>query len=112
MLSEAAVCAPYSTTSKPEHIVRGVEDSVSGEALSEPVGMAKTERTLRKALLSTPWKDVLLIPQAWYPEDTPKYETQGWWYVPAEEVLGRTCKSCNAFCELVDFTTNGKKQFQ
>ena len=74
--------------------------------------LAKIARTLRKALLSTPWKDVLLIPQAWYPEDTPKYETQGWWYVPAEEVLGRTCKSCNAFCELVDFTTNGKKQFQ
>jgi hypothetical protein len=37
--------------------------------------LAKTERTLRKALLSTPWKDVLLIPQAWYPEYTPKYET-------------------------------------
>ena len=49
--------------------------------------LAKTKRTLRKALLSTLWKDVLLIPQAWYPEYTPKYETQGWWYVPAEEVL-------------------------
>jgi len=32
---------------------------------------------------------------------------KGWWYVPAEAVLGRTCKSCNAFCELEDFT--GKK---
>ena len=53
--------------------------------------LEKTEHNLRKALLGTPWKDVLLVPQAWYPEHTPKYETQGWWYVPAEAVLGRTC---------------------
>jgi hypothetical protein len=72
--------------------------------------LAKTEHNLRKALLSTPWKDVLLVPQAWYPEHTPKYETQGWWYVPAEAVLGRTCKSCNAFCELADFTGNKRKK--
>ena len=36
--------------------------------------LAKTKRTLRKALLSTLWKDVLLVPQAWYPEYTPKRE--------------------------------------
>ena len=29
--------------------------------------LAKTEHNLRKALLSTPWKDVLLVPQAWNP---------------------------------------------
>ena len=51
---------------------------------------------------------MLLVPQAWYPEHTPKYETHGWWYVPADAVLGRTCKSCNASCELKDFT--GKKR--
>jgi hypothetical protein len=70
--------------------------------------LAKTEHNLRKELLSTPWKDVLLVPQAWYSEHTLKYETKGWWYVPAEAVLGRTCKSCNAFYELADFT--GKKR--
>jgi hypothetical protein len=70
--------------------------------------LAKTEHNLRKVLLSTPWKDVLLVPQAWYPEHTPKFETKGWWYVPAEAVLGRTCKSCNAFCELKEFS--GKKR--
>ena len=50
-----------------------VEGSDSGEAVSELLG--KTGHNLRQALLSTPWKDVLLIPQAWYPEYTPKYET-------------------------------------
>ena len=34
--------------------------------------LEKTEHNLRKALLGTPWKDVLLVPQAWYPEHTPK----------------------------------------
>ena len=72
--------------------------------------LEKNEHNLRKALLSAPWKDILLVPQAWYPEHTPKYETQGWWYVPAEEVVGRTCKSCNAFCELADFTGNKRKK--
>ncbi len=61
------------------------------------------EHNLRRALLGVQWKDVLLVPQAWYPEHTPKYEIKEWWYVPAEEVLGRTCKTCNAFCELTDF---------
>jgi hypothetical protein len=66
-----------------------------------------------KALLNAPWKDILLVLKAWYPEHTPKYETQGWWYVPAEAVLGQTCKSCNAFCEPADFTGNkGKRQSQ
>jgi hypothetical protein len=65
--------------------------------------LAKADHNLRKALLSTQWKDVLVVPQEWYPEHTPRYETKGWWYVPAEAVLGRTCKSCNAFCERADF---------
>jgi hypothetical protein len=72
--------------------------------------LAKSEHNLRKALLSSPWKDILLVPQAWYPNHTPKYETQGWWYAPAEAVLGRTCKSCYAFCELADFTSNKRKK--
>jgi hypothetical protein len=36
----------------------------------------------------------------WYPAHSPKYETKGWWYAPAEEVLGRTCKSCRTFYEI------------
>jgi len=63
----------------------------------------KLDHNLRQALLTPLWKDVLLIPQAWYPEHKPKYETQGWWYVPAEKVLGRVCKSCSAFYELAEF---------
>ncbi len=47
-------------------------------------------------------EDVLLIPRDWYPEHQPRYGTKGWWYVSAE-VLRRACKSCNAFCEIVDF---------
>jgi hypothetical protein len=70
--------------------------------------LQKPDHTLRKELLGATWKDVMLVPQAWYPDHTPKYETQGWWYVPAEEVLGRTCKSCHAFRALEDFI--GKKR--
>ena len=65
--------------------------------------LTKADHNLRQALLSAQWKDVLLVPQEWHPEYTPRYETKGWWYVPAEAVLGRACKSCNAFCELTDF---------
>ena len=72
--------------------------------------LQKPDHNLRKALLNATWKDILLVPQAWYPDHTPKYETQGWWYVPAEEVLGRTCKSCNAFRALADFTGNKRKK--
>jgi hypothetical protein len=72
--------------------------------------LEKPEHNLRKALLNATWKDILLVPQAWYPDHTPKYETQGWWYVSAEEVLGRTCKSCNAFRALADFTGNKRKK--
>jgi hypothetical protein len=36
------------------------------------------EHNLRRALLGEQWKDVLLVPPAWYPEHTPKYETKGW----------------------------------
>jgi hypothetical protein len=65
--------------------------------------LTKADHNLRQALLSAQWKDVLLVPQEWYPEHTPRYETKGWWYVSAEAVLGQTCKSCNEFCELADF---------
>ena len=62
--------------------------------------MEKSDHILRQALLRPVWKDVLLIPQHWYPAHSPKYETKGWWYAPAEEVLGRTCKSCRTFYEI------------
>ncbi len=51
-------------------------------------------------MLKTGWKDILLIPQSWYPAESPRFETAGWWYAPAEEVLGRTCKSCRTFYEI------------
>ena len=63
----------------------------------------KNGYNLRKALLRPVWKDVLLIPREWYPEHKPRYETPGWWYVPAEEILGRECKSCKAFHELTEY---------
>jgi len=73
----------------------------------------KNDYNLRRALLRPLWKDVLLIPQAWYPEHKPRYETQGWWYVPAEEILGRECKSCRAFHELAEYAgTKRRKESQ
>ena len=63
----------------------------------------KNEYNLRRALLRPLWKDVLLIPRDWYPEHQPRYETSGWWYVPAEEILGRECKSCKVFHELTEY---------
>ena len=36
--------------------------------------MEKSDHILRRALLTPEWKDVLLIPQHWYPAQTPKYE--------------------------------------
>ena len=62
--------------------------------------MGKSDHVLRQALLRPEWKDILLIPKQWYPADSPKFETEGWWYAPAEEVLGRTCKSCRTFYEI------------
>jgi hypothetical protein len=82
--------------------VRGWKTEAREKRCQRLLGIT-TEHNLRRALLDAQWKDVLLVPQAWYPEHTPKYETKGWWYVPAEEVLGRTCKTCKAFCELTDF---------
>jgi len=69
----------------------------------------KSDHNLRRALLRPLWKDVLLIPQAWYPEHKPRYETQGWWYVPAKEILGRECKSCRAFHELAEYEVRTSK---
>ena len=62
--------------------------------------LEKSDHNLSRALLRPEWKDVLLIPQHWYPAHTPKYETKGWWYEPAEEVSGRICKSCRTFYEI------------
>ena len=88
--------------------IRGWEASFR-ERLCQSL-LVKTESNLWKVLLIAPWRDILLVPHAWYPDHKPKFETPGWWYAPAEAVLGRTCKSCNAFCELADFTsTKGKR---
>ena len=51
--------------------------------------LQKSDYSLRKELLEQRQKDVLLIPQDWYPEYTPIDATPGWWYVPAEAILGR-----------------------
>ena len=73
--------------------------------------LQKSDSSLWQELCSYPYRrngtksrDVLLIPQEWYPDYKLKYETPGWWYVPTEEILGRVCKKCNAFRELVEFT--------
>ena len=71
--------------------------------MSTTARLDKNGYNLRKALLRPVWKDVLLIPREWYPEYKPRYETPGWWYVPAEEILGRECKSCKAFHELTEY---------
>jgi hypothetical protein len=60
---------------------------------------------LRAELLEARQKDVLLIPRKWYPEDMPIDSTQGWWYAPAEAIIGRLCKRCNTFCEQAGFTS-------
>jgi hypothetical protein len=52
----------------------------------------------------------LLITQAWYPEHKPKYKTQGWWYAPSEEVLGRVCKSCSVFYEFAEFVGSKRRK--
>ena len=39
--------------------------------------LEKSDHNLSRALLKPEWKDVLLIPQHWYPAQTPKYETSG-----------------------------------
>ena len=82
--------------------VRGWKTEAREKRCQRLLGIT-AEHNFRRALLGVQWKDVLLVPQAWYPEHTPKYETKGWWHVPAEEFLGRTCKTCKAFCELTDF---------
>jgi hypothetical protein len=81
--------------------VRGWKTEAREKRCQRLLGMT-AEHHLRKALLDAEWKDILLVPQAWHPAHTPKYETEGWWYATAEEVLGRTCKTCKTFCELTD----------
>ncbi len=58
--------------------IRGWEASFR-ELLCQSL-LVKTERNLRKALLIDPWRDILLVPHAWYPYHKPKFETPGWWY--------------------------------
>jgi hypothetical protein len=76
--------------------VRGWKTEAREKRCQRLLGIT-AEHNFRRALLGVQWKDVLLVPQAWYPEHTPKYKTKEWWYVPANEVLGRTCKTCKAF---------------
>jgi len=75
-----------------------------------PQLLDKSDHNLRQALLRPLWKDILLISQAWYPEHKPKYETQGRWYAPSEEVLGRECKSCSVFYELAKFAGTKRRK--
>ena len=44
----------------------------------------KSDLALRQTLLKTGWKDILLIPQSWYPAESPKFETAG---SPAERSM-------------------------
>ena len=86
-------------TSQEEHLegehlkfkahIRGWKTEIRKERCQQLLG--KNNYNLRRALLRPLWKDVLLIPQAWYPEHKPRYETQGWWYVQAGEILGQEC---------------------
>jgi len=80
--------------------IRGWKTEVRKERCQQLLD--KNGYNLRRALLRPLWKDVLLIPRDWYPEHQPRYETPGWWYVPAEEILGRECKSCKVFHELTE----------
>ena len=57
----------------------------------------KNEDNLRRALLRPLWKDVLLLPRDWYPEHKPRYETSGWWYVPAEEIQDENANPAKHF---------------
>ena len=87
-----AVQKPQEECLEGEHLrfkanVRGWKSEIRKERCQQLLD--KNDHNLRRALLRPLWKDVLLIPQAWYPEDKPRYETQGWWYVPADEILGR-----------------------
>jgi hypothetical protein len=105
-------------TSQAEHLegehlkfkahIRGWKTEIRKERCQQLLG--KNDHNLRRALLRPLWKDVLLIPQAWYPEHKPRYETQGWWYAPAGEILGRECKSCKAFHELAEYAGTKRRE--
>ena len=88
--------------------IRGWKTETRKERCQQPLD--KSDYNLRQALLRPLWKDILLIPQAWYPEHKPKYETQGWRYAPSEEVLGRECKSCSVFYELAGFAGTKRRK--
>ena len=108
-----AVQKPQEECLEGEHLrfkahVRGWKPEIRKERCQQLLD--KNDYNLRRALLRPLWKDVLLIPQAWYPECKPRYETQGWWYVPAEEILGRECKSCRAFHELAEYAGTKRRK--
>jgi len=88
--------------------IRGWKTETRKERCQQPLD--KSHYNLRRALLRPLLKDILLIPQAWYPEHKPKYETQGWRYAPSEEVLGRECKSCSVFYELAGFAGTKRRK--
>jgi len=108
-----AVQKPQEECLEGEHLrfkanVRGWKSEIRKERCQQLLD--KNDHNLRRALLRPLWKDVLLIPQAWYPEDKPRYETQGWWYVPADEILGRECKSCRAFHKLAEYAGTKRRK--
>ncbi|MGA0409166.1 MAG: hypothetical protein ACO3PR_13850, partial [Limisphaerales bacterium] len=54
-------------------------------------------------MLSDHHKDILLIPQEWYPDQPAKFETPGWWYTPTEGVRVKRCRGCDTWCEVQEF---------
>jgi hypothetical protein len=70
---------------------------------SKPTSEGGRQR-LRRSAVNNCWIKVTIT------YGKPKYETQGWWYAPSEEVLGRECKSCSVFYELAEFAGTKRRK--
>ena len=64
----------------------------------------ESDHKLQQALLRNQYRDILLIPQPWYPASATKFKTKGWWYAPAEELRVKLCRGCATWCEDREFT--------
>ena len=64
----------------------------------------ESDRKLQQDLIRGQHRDVLFIPQTWYPASATKFETNGWWYAPAEELWVKLCRGCATWCEEREFT--------
>jgi len=69
----------------------------------------ESDRKLQQALIRNQHRDILLIPQTWYPASATKFETNGWWYAPAEELWVKLCRGCATWCEEQEFTGSNVK---